>query len=97
MCHCCNVLFCRTKITRSRDFLHELLLKHLDVVGVNWGGVLPIAPELAQSAHTDLMQWFEAGLLNPPSGPVFDLEDGADAVRFFEDRGSIGKPVIRVR
>jgi NADPH2:quinone reductase len=77
--------------------VNRLLLKHLDVVGVNWGGVLPIAPELAQSAHTDLMQWFEAGLLNPPSGPVFDLEDGADAVRFFEDRGSIGKPVIRVR
>ena len=42
------------------------------------------------------MSWFDAGLLNPPAGPVFSLADGADAVRFFEDRDSIGKPVISV-
>ena len=77
--------------------VNRLLLKHLDVVGVNWGGVIPIEPSLAQEAHTDLMKWFEAGLLKPPAGPVFDLEHGADAVRFFEDRDSIGKPVIRIR
>lgn len=77
--------------------VNRLLLKHLDVVGVNWGGVIPVDPAIAQQAHADLMSWFEAGLLNPPAGPVFDLDHGADAVRFFEDRDSIGKPVIRVR
>ena len=77
--------------------VNRLLLKHLDVIGVNWGGVIPVDPLIAENAHSDLMKWFEAGLLNPPSGPVFDLEHGADAVRFFEDREAIGKPVIRVR
>jgi NADPH2:quinone reductase len=75
---------------------NRLLLKHTDVVGVNYGGLIPIEPDLAQNAHKDLMSWFDAGLLDPPAGPVFSLTDGADAVRFFEDRDSIGKPVIRV-
>ncbi|MEI6447382.1 MAG: NADPH:quinone oxidoreductase family protein [Actinomycetes bacterium] len=77
--------------------VNRLLLRHHDVIGVNWGGLLPIDQQFAADAHTDLMAWFEAGLLNPPGGPIFDLEHGADALRFFEDRDSIGKPVITVR
>ena len=77
--------------------VNRLLLRHHDVIGVNWGGLLPIDQQFAAEAHADLMAWFDSGLLHPPGGPVFDLEHGADALRFFEDRDSIGKPVIRVR
>jgi len=77
--------------------VNRLLLRHHDVIGVNWGGLLPIDQQFAAEAHADLMAWFDSGLLHPPGGPVFDLEHGADALRFFEDRDSIGKPVIRIR
>jgi NADPH2:quinone reductase len=76
--------------------VNRLLLRHHDVLGVNWGGLLPLDQEFAAAAHGDLMEWFGKGLLSPPAGPVFEFADGPDAVRMFEDRDSIGKPVIRI-
>lgn len=75
---------------------NRLLLKHLDVIGVNWGGLVPVEPGFPAAAHGDLMRWLGEGSLSPPPGPVFDLEQGADAVRFFEDRESVGKPAIKI-
>jgi NADPH2:quinone reductase len=77
--------------------VNYLLLKHLDVIGVNWGGMLPLDTQFAHAAHADLVRWFAAGLIDPVLGPVYDLEDGAQAFRDLDSRKVTGKPVIRVR
>lgn len=73
-----------------------LLLKHLDVIGVNWGGMLPIDPSFAATAHEDLMRWHAEGHIRPLVGPVYDLADGAQAFRDLDSRAIIGKPVVRI-
>ncbi len=77
--------------------VNYLLLKHLDVIGVNWGGMLPIDTQFAHAAHADLMRWFEQGVIEPVLGPVYDLESGAQAFRDLDSRQVTGKSVIRVR
>lgn len=77
--------------------VNYLLLKHLDVIGVNWGGMLPIDTQFAHAAHADLMHWFGEGLIDPVLGPVYDLDNGAQAFRDLDSRQVTGKPVIRVR
>jgi NADPH2:quinone reductase len=74
-----------------------LLLKHLDVVGVNWGGMLPLDPGFAATAHEDLMRWHAEGHIRPLVGPVYDLAEGAQAFRDLDARTVVGKPVVRIR
>lgn len=77
--------------------VNRLLLRHHDVVGVNFGGMLPLDQAFAHAAHADLLRWFEAGHVRPLVGGVHDLADGAQAFRDLEARTVLGKPVIRVR
>jgi NADPH2:quinone reductase len=74
--------------------VNRLLLKHLDVVGVNWGGMLPLDQEFAAAAHADLMRWHGEGHIRPVVGPVYPLADGAQAYRDLETRTVVGKPVV---
>ncbi|WP_205697666.1 NADPH:quinone oxidoreductase family protein [Conexibacter sp. SYSU D00693] len=76
--------------------VNRLLLRHHDVVGVNFGGMLPIDQRFALDAHADLMRWFEQGHVRPLVGSVHDLADGAQAFRDLESRTVVGKPVVRV-
>lgn len=77
--------------------VNYLLLKHLDVVGVNWGGMLPLDQAFAAAAHEDLMRWHAEGHVRPLVGPVHDLADGAQAFRDLDARTVTGKPVVRMR
>lgn len=77
--------------------VNRLLLRHLDVVGVNWGGLLPIDQEFAARAHADLLRWHEQGAIAPVVGAVYDLADGAQAFRDLDARAIVGKPVVVMR
>lgn len=77
--------------------VNRLLLKHLDVVGVNWGGMLPLDASFAAAAHADLMRWHAEGHIRPVVGPVYPLADGARAFRDLAARRAIGKPVVVMR
>jgi len=77
--------------------VNRLLLKHLDVVGVNWGGMLPFDTAFAAAAHADLMRWHADGHIRPVVGPVYELADGAQAFRDLDTRAVIGKPVVTMR
>ncbi len=77
--------------------VNYLLLKHLDVIGVNFGGMLPFDQQFAQQAHTDLMRWFAEGHIQPLIGPVYPLEQGAQAFRDLDSRQVTGKPIITMR
>jgi NADPH2:quinone reductase len=77
--------------------VNRLLLRHLDVVGVNWGGMLPLDQEFSARAHADLMRWHEQGHVAPVVGPVYELAGGAQAFRDLEARAVVGKPVVTMR
>jgi NADPH2:quinone reductase len=76
---------------------NRLLLRHLEVIGVNWGGMLPLDPELAVRAARDLHRWLDRGYLRPIVGERYRLEDGARALEDFAGRRVTGKPVLVVR
>lgn len=77
--------------------VNRLLLRHHDVIGVNFGGMLPIDQQFSHDAHRDLMRWFESGIVDPVIGPVYDLAEGAQAFRDIEAGTVTGKPIIRMR
>jgi NADPH2:quinone reductase len=77
--------------------VNRLLLKHLDVIGVNWGGMLPFDTSFAAVAHDDLMRWHGEGHIRPVVGPVYPLAEGAQAYRDLDARTVIGKPVVTMR
>jgi len=77
--------------------VNRLLLRHLDVVGVNWGGFIPIDPSIVATATADLNRWFGDGLIDPVIGGRYPLADGAQALRDLDTRTATGKPVIVVR
>jgi NADPH2:quinone reductase len=76
---------------------NRLLLRHLEVIGVNWGGMLPLDQELPVQAARDLHRWLERGYLQPVVGERYRLEDGAGALEDFAARRVTGKPVLVVR
>jgi NADPH2:quinone reductase len=75
---------------------NRLLLRHLEVIGVNWGGMLPLDPELPVRAARDLHRWLDKGYLRPVVGERYRLEDGARALEDFAERRVTGKPVLLV-
>lgn len=77
--------------------VNRLLLRHLDIVGVNFGGLLPFDQEFARDAAQRLFALVEAGSLSPLIGSRHRLEDGAEALRELESRESIGKPLLLTR
>ena len=77
--------------------VNKLLLRHLDVVGVNYGGMLPVDQEFARVAAAELFGWIESGAIDPVVGAAYPLADGAQALRDFAARTVTGKPVLRVR
>jgi NADPH:quinone reductase len=76
---------------------NRLLLRHLEVSGVNWGGMLPLDHELPVRAARDLHRWLDKGYLRPIVGERYRLEDGARALEDFAARRVTGKPVLVVR
>jgi NADPH:quinone reductase len=76
---------------------NRLLLRHLDVIGVNWGGMLPLDQDFAIRAARDLHRWLEKGYLQPVVGERYRLEDGARALEDFAARRVTGKPILVVR
>jgi NADPH:quinone reductase len=77
--------------------VNRLLLCSLDVIGINFGGLLEHDRVFPAAAHADLMRWWAQGSVRPVPGPVYALADGAQALRDLGARAIHGKPVIRVR
>jgi NADPH2:quinone reductase len=77
--------------------VNRLLLRHLDVVGVNFGGMVPLDQEFPQAAAADLFRWWEEGTVRPVIGARHPLEDGAKALHDFAERRVVGKPVLSTR
>ncbi len=77
--------------------VNRLLLRSLDVVGVNYGGMLPFDATFAATAWKDLSAWVAEGTLKPVVGERYPLAEGARALQDFAERRVTGKPVLIVR
>jgi NADPH:quinone reductase len=77
--------------------VNRLLLRNADVVGVAWGAFVGDRPDLSAEIQADLERLAASGAVRPILDAEFRLEDGADAVARLEERGALGKVVVRVR
>jgi NADPH2:quinone reductase len=73
--------------------VNRLLLRHTDVIGVNYGGMLMVDQEFPQRAWADLAGWFEQGLLTPAGLSEHSLEDVPGVLEALGERRLTGKPV----
>lgn len=76
--------------------LNRLLLKNISVVGAAWGAFVGTRPELVAAAHSDLVAWAAKGIVAPPIGASYALEDGAQALRDLDERRATGKLVVEL-
>ena len=77
--------------------VNRLLLRHLDVIGVNYGGMLPLDQEFAQDAWRQLSGWMADGTITLPGVTEHPLADAPSVLEGFGLRKNTGKPVLRVR
>ena len=76
--------------------VNRLLLRHLDVIGVNFGGMVPLDQEFPARAAEDLFRWWAEGTIKPVVDARYTLEDGARCLTDFAERRVVGKPVLRI-
>ena len=77
--------------------LNLTLLKGCQIVGVFWGAFKSLFPNEHNDNVKDLLKMYEDGFLKPHISEVYDLVDGAKAIRDLADRKAKGKVVVRVR
>ena len=76
--------------------VNRLLLRNVDLVGVAWGAFVMDKPDLCRDIGEDLERMAATGAVDPIVDDVYPLEDGARAVRRLDERGALGKIVLRV-
>jgi NADPH2:quinone reductase len=75
---------------------NRLLLRNVSAVGVAWGAFLDVDPGVMATAADALADMFERGVVRPPIGRRFTLEEVPEALALLE-RGEIaGKAVASV-
>jgi NADPH2:quinone reductase len=77
--------------------VNRLLLRNADVVGVAWGAFVGGDPALTAEIQADLERLIAEGTVRPILDSTYPLEEGAEAVARVEERGALGKIVLRVR
>jgi NADPH2:quinone reductase len=77
--------------------VNRLLLNNIDVRGVGWGAYALVRPGYARGQWTDLLPHIEDGLLTPPIGKIFPLDEAAQALSDMETRATLGKSVLSLR
>jgi NADPH2:quinone reductase len=77
--------------------VNRVLLRNVDIVGVNWGGFLSVDPSAAAEEAATIARLVESGHVDPVVGETFPLERGADALRSISRRAGTGKVVLAVR
>jgi NADPH2:quinone reductase len=77
--------------------VNRLLLRHLDVVGVNLGGMPLVDPGYPAAAMAELLAMWGRGALPEPPGTRRPLAEGAELLRAMERRETVGKPSLVVR
>jgi NADPH2:quinone reductase len=77
--------------------VNRLLLNNVDVRGVGWGAYAMLRPGYMQEQWRALLPMIESGVVKPPIGRLYDLEEFGQALVDMDERRTLGKSVVRVR
>ena len=77
--------------------VNRLLLNNVDVRGVGWGAYAMVRPGYMHEQWDAILPLMESGVIKPPIGATYDLEDFGRALVEMEQRKTLGKSVVRVR
>ncbi|HTW16278.1 MAG TPA: NADPH:quinone oxidoreductase family protein [Nocardioides sp.] len=77
--------------------VNRLLLNNVDVRGVGWGAYAMARPGYMQQQWARLLPMLESGVVKPPIGATYALEDFGQALVDMDGRRTLGKSVVRVR
>ena len=74
---------------------NHLLVKNVDVIGVNWGGYLRFNPAAMTDTFQALFDWYAQGKLRPVISHRLPLDRAAEGLDLLRQRKSTGKVIIR--
>ena len=77
--------------------VNRLLLNNVDVRGVGWGAYAMVRPGYMQDQWRALLPMIESGVVKPPIGSTYPLEDFGRALVDMDERRTLGKSVAVVR
>lgn len=73
---------------------NHLLVKNVDVIGVNWPAYAELHPEVMTESFRTLIQWYLDGAIKPHISASYPLEQAVEALNQVVSRKSTGKVVI---
>jgi NADPH2:quinone reductase len=77
--------------------VNRLLLTNTSVVGVASAEFWRAEPEYPRQQWQDLEPLLRSGVVAPPIGAVYPLDDTAEALRELDERRAVGRVLVRVR
>ena len=77
--------------------VNRLLLNNVDVRGVGWGAYAMVRPGYMRQQWEALVPLMESGVIDPPIGSTYALEEFGQALQDMADRKTLGKSVVSLR
>ncbi|MCW2792897.1 MAG: Alcohol dehydrogenase, zinc-binding domain protein [Nocardioides sp.] len=77
--------------------VNRLLLNNVDVRGVGWGAYAMMRPGYMQEQWRALEPMMASGVVKPPIGATYELEEFGRALVDMDERRTLGKSVVKVR
>jgi NADPH2:quinone reductase len=77
--------------------VNRLLLNNVDVRGVGWGAFAMVRPGFMRRQWEALLPMMESGVIDPPVGATYPMEEFGRALAEMEQRQTLGKTVITLR
>ena len=77
--------------------VNRLLLNNIDVRGVGWGAYAMARSGFMRSQWDELLPMMESGVIDPPVGTTYPLEDVRQALTDMAERRTLGKSVLTLR
>ncbi|MDS4025902.1 MAG: NADPH:quinone oxidoreductase family protein [Candidatus Contendobacter sp.] len=75
---------------------NHLLVKNVDVIGLNWPAYAELHPAVMTESFRILIGWYLQGVIQPHISATYSLEQAMEALRSVVTRKSTGKVVITV-
>lgn len=77
--------------------VNRLLLNNTDVRGVAWGEYVFTTPGYLEKQWVRLLPMITSGVVKPPIGKVYPMEEFGQALKDMDARAALGKLVVRIR
>ena len=77
--------------------VNRLLLNNVDVRGVGWGAYAMVRPGYMRQQWDELLPMMESGVIDPPIGATYPIDEFGRALQDMEDRKTLGKSVVTLK